>query len=97
MTRIISSLIERRGMNAYTNVMSGRRPKWYARPFGWVLPVSLFGLILASFTWSAFRAVGIPLLVVCAFVMLLRMNDKLTAIETQLNTPPATRIILETE
>ncbi len=95
--RLILSLNERRGMNAYANVMSGRRPRWYARPLDWIAPLVMILLIPVSVAWELFRCVGIPLLVVCIFVMLLRMNDKLTAIETQLNTPPATRIILETE
>lgn len=97
MKRLILSLNERRGMNAYANVMSGRRPRWYARPLDWIAPLAMILLIVVSVAWEIFRYVGIPLLVVCIFVMLLRMNDKLTVIETQLNTPPNTRIILETE
>jgi len=82
--RFIKALIERRGMNAYANVMSGRKPKWYARPFGWVAPLTLFALVAGTVLWEVFRYVGIPLLVVCMFVTLHRMNDKVDAIDQRI-------------
>ena len=93
--RLILSLNERRGMNAYANVMSGRTPRWYARPLDWIAPLAMILLIVVSVAWEVFRYIGIPLLVVCMFVMLLRMNDKLTVIEAQL-APPAIRKVVTT-
>ncbi len=93
--RLITSLNERRGMNAYANVMSGRRAPWYTRPLGWVVPLGMLGMIVFSVVWEVVRYVGIPLLVVCMFVTLHRMNDKLDVIEAQLNGPSDTRLILE--
>lgn len=93
--RLINTWNERRGMTAMANVLSGRKPKWYARPLAWVEPLVLFGLIAFTGFWEVFRYVGVPLLVVCVFVMLLRMNDKLTAIEAQL-APPVIRKVVTT-
>ncbi len=93
--RLTDSWNERRGMTAMANVMSGRKPRWYARPLGWVIPLCISTMIAFTVAWEVFRYLAIPLLVVCMFVTLHRMNDKLDAIEAQLNNPPNTLIILD--
>ena len=93
--RLINTWNERRGMTAMANVLSGRKPKWYARPLAWVEPLVLFGAIAFAFVWELLRYFAIPLMIVCIFFTIHRMNDKLDAIEAQLNNPPNTRIILE--
>ena len=93
--RLINTSNERRGMTAMANVLSGRKPKWYARPFSWVIPLTLFGVIAFTFSWELFRYLGIPLLVVCMFFTLHRMNNQLDRIEAALNTPVDTAIVVE--
>ena len=93
--RLIHSWNERRGMTAMANVLSGRKPKWYARPFSWVTPLILFGVIAFTFSWELFRYLVIPLLVVCMFFTLHRMNNQLDRIEAALNKPADTAIVVE--
>ena len=93
--RLINSWNERRGMTAMANVLSGRKPKWYARPLAWVEPLVLFGLIAFTGCWEGLRYFAIPLLVVCMFFTLHRMNNQLDRIEAALDKPTDTAIILE--
>ncbi len=93
--RLINTWNERRGMTAMANVLSGRKPKWYARPLAWVEPLVLFGLIAFTGFWEVFRYVGIPLLVVSMFFTLHRMNNQLDRIEAALNKPADTAIVVE--
>ncbi len=95
--RLIHKWNEQRGMTAMANVMSGRVTRWYARPLDWVAPFFLGILVTFTICWEGLRYFGLPLIVVCMFFMLCRMNNQLDRIEAQLNNPPNTRIILETE
>jgi len=82
-------------MTAMANVLSGRQPKWYEKPFNLVIPLILFGVIAFTFSWEVFRWLGIPLLVVCMFFTLHRMNNQLDRIEAALNKPADTAIVVE--
>lgn len=82
-------------MYAYANVISGRSPRWYIRPFGWIVPLVIFGLTIWSVLWQVFRHLLIPLLIVCMFFTIHSMNDKLDSIETTMNNRIETAIVFE--
>ncbi len=93
--RLINTWNERRGMTAMANVLSGRKPKWYARPLAWVEPLVLFGLIAFTGFWELLRYFAIPLMIVCIFFTMHNMNNQLDRIEAALDKLTHTRIILE--
>ena len=85
--RLIHRWNEQRGMTAMANVMSGRKSKWYERPLDWVAPF-VMGLIVAfTVCWEGLRYFGLPLLVVCMFFTLHRMNNQLDRIEAAVTEP----------
>lgn len=95
MKRIIATLNERRSMNAYANVISGRPTRWFGFIVGLGVSLTMFGLIISSILWQLFRHILVPLLIVCMFFTLHRMNDKLDSIESTLNNRTDTAIVFE--
>ncbi len=87
MKRIQDSISELLGARAVANVWSGRKIRWYANPISWIwgllLLLSHYTLIVFEFVYRLFYYVGIPLLIVCVFVTMHRMNDTLDRIESK--------------
>ena len=87
MKRLKDSLSEQIGARAIANVWSGRETKWYKNPFAWIsdllLRLTFFVLILCELVYRLFYYVAVPLLIVCMFVTMHRMNDQLDRIESK--------------
>jgi len=97
--RFKKSITERMQANAFCSVMSGREDKWYRNPFGrlgrLLLLVSFFGLVALEIAWHGFYQLVIPLLILCMFITIHRMNDKLDALAAAADKPTDTAIVIE--
>lgn len=85
MQRLLEILSERRAMKAYGNVMSGREKKWYAIPFTWVGHLIFFSTYAGIHAYRAFYYIVVPVLVVCGFITMHNMNNKLDKIDSAMN------------
>lgn len=87
MKRLKDSLSEIIGARAVANVWSGRTIRWYANPITWIggllLKLILLTLIACELVYRLFYYVAIPLLIVCMFVTMHRMNEQLDRIESK--------------
>ena len=72
-------------MKAYGNVMSGRETKWYAIPFTWVGHLIFFSNYAGVYGYRLFYYVVVPLLIVCVFITIHNMNDKLNKLGAAAN------------
>lgn len=99
MKRILKTMEESMAATVFGNVMSGRESKWYANPIGWLYQklfvLIYFALIGVSGLSRLFYYVVVPLLVVCMFIQICRMNDQLDRIEAAQNTKTDTAIVIE--
>lgn len=96
---LLQKIAQRMAMNAFSNVLSGRRLKWYRNPIQWgwekLSKLLWYGLILFAFVRNIFYDLIVPLLIVCMFITLHRMNDKLDALDAAVNSETETAIVLE--
>ncbi len=96
---LLDRLAEQMGAIAVGRVWSGTKEKWYANPLGKVyrlfLLLAFLGLLGLSHLYRLFYYCIVPALIVCMFITIHRMNDKLDTITAAQDSKTAEAVTLE--